>query len=111
MPSKSFRVSSFLCSLDGRTSPTFQLKIGSDQGILVDDEFKTSVPNIYAAGDVCTAGWTVAPHWFQVSISSTLSTDFFSLFYCSCDFGLKPDKWAPSQVDAWPCTGRIRILE
>jgi thioredoxin reductase len=27
---------------------------------------RTSIKNIFACGDVCTAGWTLAEHWFQV---------------------------------------------
>ena len=27
---------------------------------------ETSIPDIYAAGDVCKVNWDVAFHWFQV---------------------------------------------
>ena len=28
---------------------------------------ETSIPDVYAAGDVCHASWEEAPHWLQVS--------------------------------------------
>ena len=31
---------------------------------------RTSAPDIYAAGDVCSAGWSQAPHWFQMRLWS-----------------------------------------
>ncbi|EDV26459.1 uncharacterized protein TRIADDRAFT_22271 [Trichoplax adhaerens] len=49
-----------------KNDPTFQ--IGKDGGIVVDDHMKTRVANIYAAGDVCCAGWDHAPHWFQMRL-------------------------------------------
>lgn len=39
-----------------------------DGGILVDEMMKTSVNNIYAAGDVCTANWQKAQQWFQMRL-------------------------------------------
>jgi len=44
------------------------LKLSDDGGILVDELMKTSVDGIYAAGDVCTAGWEKAKHWFQMRL-------------------------------------------
>ena len=29
---------------------------------------RTSVEHIYAAGDVCSASWQLAPHWFQMRL-------------------------------------------
>jgi len=40
--------------------------LGNDGGLLVDETMRTSIKNIFASGDVCTAGWTLAEHWFQV---------------------------------------------
>lgn len=38
-------------------------------GILVNDKMETNVPDVYAAGDVCTAKWeSETPHWTQVNI-------------------------------------------
>lgn len=44
------------------------LKKGEDGGFLVDWKLETSAEGIYAAGDVCTAGWEVAKHWFQMRL-------------------------------------------
>lgn len=41
---------------------------GSDGGLLVNWEQTTSLPDVYAAGDVCTAGWEHAQHWFQMRL-------------------------------------------
>ncbi len=43
-------------------------KLADDGGIFVDELMKTSVDGIYAAGDVCTAGWDKAKHWFQMRL-------------------------------------------
>ncbi|KAK3098090.1 hypothetical protein FSP39_016016 [Pinctada imbricata] len=40
--------------------------IANDGGIKVNDKMQTTVSNIYAAGDVCSASWELAPHWIQV---------------------------------------------
>ncbi|XP_056408940.1 pyridine nucleotide-disulfide oxidoreductase domain-containing protein 1 isoform X2 [Hyla sarda] len=42
--------------------------LGEDGGLRVDDHMRTSVRNVYAAGDVCTAGWTPSPHWQQMRL-------------------------------------------
>ncbi|VDN26362.1 unnamed protein product [Gongylonema pulchrum] len=42
------------------------LKLAQDDGIIVNDHMMTSVPDVYACGDVCTAGWPWAKHWIQV---------------------------------------------
>lgn len=39
-----------------------------DGGIVVDEFMKSSLPGIYAAGDICTAGWTHAFHWFPMKL-------------------------------------------
>ncbi|XP_059086232.1 pyridine nucleotide-disulfide oxidoreductase domain-containing protein 1-like [Tigriopus californicus] len=39
-----------------------------DLGIKVDDNFRTNVLDVFAAGDVCTTTWTNAPHWFQMRL-------------------------------------------
>ncbi|XP_034190020.2 pyridine nucleotide-disulfide oxidoreductase domain 1 [Osmia lignaria lignaria] len=41
---------------------------GEDGGLLVDWKLETSEQGIYAAGDVCTAGWELAEHWFQMRL-------------------------------------------
>ena len=44
------------------------LKKGEDGGYLVDWKLETSKEDIFAAGDVSTAGWNVAKHWFQMRL-------------------------------------------
>lgn len=44
------------------------LKKGEDGGFLVDWKLETSEPDIYAAGDVCSGGWELAKHWFQMRL-------------------------------------------
>lgn len=43
-----------------------QFTLADDSGIQVDDMMRTSEKDVYAAGDVCTAGWEPAKHWLQV---------------------------------------------
>uniref|UniRef100_A0A336K4F7 Pyridine nucleotide-disulfide oxidoreductase domain-containing protein 1 n=1 Tax=Culicoides sonorensis TaxID=179676 RepID=A0A336K4F7_CULSO len=43
-------------------------KYGPDGGIFVDEFMQTSIPSIYAAGDVCYAGWNLAPNFFQMRL-------------------------------------------
>ncbi|XP_054014382.1 pyridine nucleotide-disulfide oxidoreductase domain-containing protein 1 [Hylaeus anthracinus] len=44
------------------------LKKGKDGGLLVDWKLETSEQDIYAAGDVCSAGWELAKQWFQMRL-------------------------------------------
>lgn len=77
---------------------------------MVDSEMRTNIPDVYAAGDVCTVQWDPWPQmWFQVPtavhVPTLLST--FSLYkfegYASscfrCVSGLRPDKWVLMQQD------------
>ncbi len=43
-------------------------ELAEDGGIKVNDQMETSIADIYAAGDVCTAGWNTAVHWFQMRL-------------------------------------------
>ncbi|XP_058815637.1 pyridine nucleotide-disulfide oxidoreductase domain-containing protein 1 [Topomyia yanbarensis] len=43
-------------------------RLGPDGGLFVNWEMATSVDDIYAAGDVCYAGWDHASHWFQMRL-------------------------------------------
>jgi len=43
-----------------------QFRVSEEGGLVVDSHMETSVPGVYAAGDVCTAGWDWAPQWQQV---------------------------------------------
>ncbi|VDP16907.1 unnamed protein product, partial [Soboliphyme baturini] len=49
-------------------TPENQFKLGSDGGLLVSDQMETSIEDVYAAGDACTAGWTWSPHWLQMRL-------------------------------------------
>jgi small subunit ribosomal protein S18b len=42
--------------------------LANDNGIKVNERMQTNIPNIYAAGDVCSASWNVAKHWFQMRL-------------------------------------------
>jgi len=44
------------------------LQLSEDSGIKVDWKMETSREGIFAAGDVCSAGWEWAPHWFQMRL-------------------------------------------
>ncbi|XP_069618874.1 pyridine nucleotide-disulfide oxidoreductase domain-containing protein 1 isoform X1 [Ranitomeya imitator] len=44
------------------------LDVGEDGGLKVDDHMRTTARNVYAAGDVCSAGWTPSPHWQQMRL-------------------------------------------
>lgn len=44
------------------------LKKGEDGGYLVDWKLETSQEDIFAAGDVCSAGWDLGIHWFQMRL-------------------------------------------
>ncbi|XP_016994340.2 pyridine nucleotide-disulfide oxidoreductase domain-containing protein 1 [Drosophila takahashii] len=45
-----------------------RLKVSDDGGILVDEMMRTNLVDVYAAGDVCTANWPEAMHWFQMRL-------------------------------------------
>ncbi|XP_042367173.1 pyridine nucleotide-disulfide oxidoreductase domain-containing protein 1 isoform X1 [Plectropomus leopardus] len=42
--------------------------IADDGGLQVDDHMMTSEPDVYAAGDVCTACWEHSPMWQQMRL-------------------------------------------
>ena len=44
------------------------LNKGADGGYIVDWKLETSEKEIFAAGDVCTVGWDIAQHWFQMRL-------------------------------------------
>ncbi|CAI9736659.1 nucleotide-disulfide oxidoreductase domain-containing 1-like [Octopus vulgaris] len=39
-----------------------------DGGIKVNSKMLTSVPNVFAAGDVCSPSWKLSEHWFQMRL-------------------------------------------
>lgn len=44
--------------------------LAEDGGMIVDESMRTSVDSVYAAGDICTPGWELSPHWFQMRLWS-----------------------------------------
>lgn len=46
-----------------------QFKLAEDGGLQVDDHMMTSEPDVYAAGDVCTACWEHSSFWQQVEFN------------------------------------------
>ncbi|VEN42060.1 unnamed protein product [Callosobruchus maculatus] len=42
--------------------------LSEDGGIQVNEFMQTSLPFIYAAGDVCNCNWQLAKHWFQMKL-------------------------------------------
>ncbi|XP_023172218.1 pyridine nucleotide-disulfide oxidoreductase domain-containing protein 1 [Drosophila hydei] len=44
------------------------LQLAADGGIKVDEMMNTNLCDVYAAGDVCTAGWPNGTHWFQMRL-------------------------------------------
>eukprot|EP00794_Sanderia_malayensis_P018818 gene18818-20714_t len=44
------------------------LILAEDGGISVDENMKTNLSNVFAAGDVCTASWDTSPNWFQMRL-------------------------------------------
>lgn len=47
-----------------------QFDIAEDGGFKVNDKMETTVKDVYAAGDVCSASWELAPHWIQMRLWS-----------------------------------------
>lgn len=44
------------------------LELAEDNGIKVNEMMCTNLCDVYAAGDVCTADWAPAEHWFQMRL-------------------------------------------
>uniref|UniRef100_A0A3Q2LE44 Pyridine nucleotide-disulfide oxidoreductase domain-containing protein 1 n=1 Tax=Equus caballus TaxID=9796 RepID=A0A3Q2LE44_HORSE len=42
--------------------------LGEDGGLKVNNHMHTSLPDIYAAGDICTASWEPSPVWQQMRL-------------------------------------------
>lgn len=42
--------------------------LGTDGGLAVNEYQETSILNVYAAGDVASASWNHAQHWFQLRL-------------------------------------------
>ncbi|XP_070266704.1 pyridine nucleotide-disulfide oxidoreductase domain-containing protein 1 isoform X2 [Myotis yumanensis] len=62
--------------------------LGEDGGLRVDDHMHTSLPDIYAAGDICTASWQPSPFWQQVVLlgkynAQSLGSDHELMLRCT----------------------------
>lgn len=57
----------------------FQFELAADHGLRVDDHMRTSEQDVYAAGDVCTAGWEPSTLWQQVKLRFTYCISVFHL--------------------------------
>ncbi|XP_074643030.1 pyridine nucleotide-disulfide oxidoreductase domain-containing protein 1-like [Tubulanus polymorphus] len=42
--------------------------ISADGGLMVDDKMRTSIADVYAAGDLCAPTWEPAKHWLQMKL-------------------------------------------
>lgn len=45
-----------------------EFKLGPEGGIVIDELMRTSVDSIFAAGDVCFAGWEHSKFWHQMKL-------------------------------------------
>ncbi|KAJ8945460.1 hypothetical protein NQ314_009212 [Rhamnusium bicolor] len=45
-----------------------KIELSEDGGIIVNEHMQTNLRNIYAAGDICSANWPIAKHWFQMKL-------------------------------------------
>ena len=60
-----------------------QFEVAEDGGLKVDNKLQTSVADVYAAGDVCTASWDHSSLWFQVKIHHFLPhSHIYNNRYC-----------------------------
>ncbi|XP_061817447.1 pyridine nucleotide-disulfide oxidoreductase domain-containing protein 1 isoform X1 [Nerophis lumbriciformis] len=48
--------------------PGNNFALADDGGLRVDDHMMTSQPDVYAAGDVCSACWEHSPYWQQMRL-------------------------------------------
>ena len=44
------------------------VNVNEEGAIVIDDNMRTSNPDINAAGDICSAGWVPAHHWLQMRL-------------------------------------------
>ncbi|XP_064447578.1 pyridine nucleotide-disulfide oxidoreductase domain-containing protein 1 isoform X2 [Mirounga angustirostris] len=56
----------FHCACIPDTTIKLKFDLGEDGGLKVDAHMHTSLSDVYAAGDMCTASWRPSPVWQQV---------------------------------------------
>ena len=62
-----------------------KMKLAEDGGIIVDSEMRTTVDDVYAAGDVCTPKWSQqSALWFQVGQSTPTAIGLTFVCVCVC---------------------------
>ena len=44
------------------------VEVDTEGGVVVDHNMVTSDPDIYAAGDICSASWKPSEHWMQMRL-------------------------------------------
>jgi hypothetical protein len=49
-------------------APAELLRLNADNAILVDDNLRTNIEDVFAAGDVCQVNFVPPTHWFQMRI-------------------------------------------
>ena len=45
-----------------------EVEVDTEGGVVVDHNMVTSDPDIYAAGDICSASWEPSEHWMQMRL-------------------------------------------
>ena len=66
----------------------------TDQGIIVDKRMRTSAPNVYAAGDICSIPWKECENWKQMRLwTQALQQGFYTARSMSAPYDevIEPD--------------------
>ncbi|KAL5256615.1 hypothetical protein ACHWQZ_G011758 [Mnemiopsis leidyi] len=61
----------------------------TDQGIIVDKRMRTSAPNVYAAGDICSIPWKECENWKQMRLWTQALQQGF---YTACSMSASDDE-------------------
>ena len=67
-----------------------QFVLADDAGLRVDEHMMTSEPDVYAAGDVCTACWEHSALWQQVNRPTNVCISLFEGFFPHTESCLLP---------------------
>ncbi len=62
-----------------------ELALSDDGGIKVDENMRTNLANVYAAGDACHASWEHSDNWFQMRLWTQAHQ--MGLFAAKCMMG------------------------